>query len=97
MCIFLRFVPWAAREPGIKEGMALRVCSCPQALPQLLALLCQLPPWSPFCQPCEAAGEGVVLGWISRRLIMEQADSAMGKLELGAWWLAGLGCNQRQT
>lgn len=65
MWIFLwknRFVPWAAREPGVKEGMVLRACSCQQALPQLLALLCQLPPWSPFCQPCEASGEGSSAG-----------------------------------
>lgn len=36
-----------------------------------------------------------MLGWISKRLIMKQPDCS-GKLELGAWWPAGLGCNQRQ-
>lgn len=33
-------------------------CSCQGALPQLLVLLCQLPPCSPFCQPRKAFGEG---------------------------------------
>lgn len=51
------FVPWAPREPGIKEGVALRACSYQPAVGQLLAVLCQLPPCSPFCQPCEASGE----------------------------------------
>lgn len=37
-----------------------------------------------------------MLGWISKRLIMEQSDCEVGKLELGARWLADLGCNQRQ-
>lgn len=37
-----------------------------------------------------------MLGWVSKRLIMKQPDCAVGKLELGAWWPAGLGCNQRQ-
>lgn len=51
------FIPWAPGERGIKEGLALRACSCQRALAQLLALLCQLPPCSPCCQPCEASGE----------------------------------------
>lgn len=39
-----------------------------------------------------------VLGWMSNRLIMEQPDCVVGKLELlRAWWTAGLGCNQRDS
>lgn len=60
LCLFLTekaFIPWAPREPGSKEGMTLRACSCQQALPQLLVLLCQLPPCSPLSQLCEASAE----------------------------------------
>lgn len=38
-----------------------------------------------------------MLGWISKRLIMEQPDCAVGNWSWRPWWPAGSGCNQRQT